>query len=176
MSAEFGVLPLQEVDIKDLESLCKILWGWWDCARCNGQNPCSGTPDCSWHRFKKLNPFFGHYRAVTKRYIPDFEEGCPPALRNHHDLRRMIGLIRNNPDTPLSHLIVQCFSVDGTAYTSLPKAADQRRAFSLALHIISMVAMVVQDSDVDDLETALLPHVWADDLSPAQYLEAILQE
>ncbi|KAK8109454.1 hypothetical protein PG999_007591 [Apiospora kogelbergensis] len=175
MSAPLEAFPLRNTDIRDLESLCKILWGWPDCARCDSQNPCSGTPDCSWHRFKKLNPFFDHYRVVTKRYIPDFEARCPQALRNHSDLQRIIGLLRNNPDAQLSHLTAQCFNLDGTAYTSPPTNADQRRAFSLALHIMSMVTVVVQNSHVNDLEAALLPDVWADDVSPAEYLGTVLQ-
>lgn len=175
MTATFGAFPLQKAAIEDLEGLCKVLWGWSDCALCTVRNPCSGISACSWHRFKRLAPFFDHYRAMTKRYLPDFEMGSPQALRDHSDLRVIIGLIGSNPNTPLSNLTNQCFLGSGTQYSSPPTSTDPNRAFSLALHIMSMVAVAAQNSYMDDLEAALLPDVWSDNTSPRQYLEGVLQ-
>ncbi|KAK8103210.1 hypothetical protein PG984_016356 [Apiospora sp. TS-2023a] len=155
MSAAFGAFPLQRAAIEDLESLCKVLWGWPDCAHCTVQNPCSGISACSWHRFKRLAPFFDHYRDMTKQYLPDFEMGSPQALRDHSDLRAIITLIGSNPGTPLAGLTDQYFRGNGTKYSSPPTTTDQHRAFSLALHIMSMVT--------------------SDNTSPTQYLEGVLQ-
>ncbi|KAK6856328.1 hypothetical protein PG995_006515 [Apiospora arundinis] len=175
MSATFELFPLRETTVRDLEDLCKVLWEWSDCALCDSQNPCAGTPGCSWHRFKRLTSFFNYYRAETKRHIPEISSQYPQALRNHADLRRIIGLLRNNPDEPLSHLTNRCFNADGTTYSSPPITADQRRAFSLALQIMSMVTVPEKDSYVANLDAALLTVVWSNNVSPAQYLEAILQ-
>ncbi|KAK8070418.1 hypothetical protein PG997_010621 [Apiospora hydei] len=174
MGATSGAFPLEKTTIEDLASLCKVLWGWSDCALCSVQNPCSGISSCSWHRFKSLAPFFDHYRDMTKRYLPDFM-GSPQALRNHADLREIIGMIRSNPDTPLSDLTNQCFHGSGTAYPSPPATTDQHRAFSLALHMMSMVTVAAHYSDIDDLEAALLPEVWSDNVSPTRYLDIVLQ-
>ncbi|KAK8068548.1 hypothetical protein PG996_007660 [Apiospora saccharicola] len=175
MSAAIGAFPLQKAAIEDLESLCKVLWGWPECTLCTVQNPCSGISACSWHRFKRLAPFFDHYRDMIKRYLPDFEMGSPQALRDHSDLRAIIRLIGSNPSTPLAGLTDQYFRGNGTRYSSPPTTTDQHRAFSLALHIMSMVTVAAQNSYIDDLEAALLPDVWSDNVSPMQYLESVLQ-
>lgn len=101
--------PLAQCHTGDLKSICRILWDWAPCEGCQNDEPCNDFT-CSWHRYVRLGKTFEtFYKAVTSKYVPDFQPDVPYALRSHADVVAIIRLLKTNKGKTLSDLTSQYF-------------------------------------------------------------------
>lgn len=141
--------PLKKVPDAIEEELCKILWNWEECRGCAQSLGCVKNA-CVWQRRKELEPFFHLYRDTAIWISPEEPSGERPALRSHQDLFEIIRLLKLNPDTIRSDLIHRHFS---TYINSMPDEEDQRKAFDLALQIMTTV-------ECNPFSLTGQPHIW----------------
>jgi hypothetical protein len=119
-----------------------------------------------------MKPFFLLYENSTASYVPDIAAGVPAALRSHNDLFAIIRRLREHPDTRRGELTAIHFK-STLANKVEPTASDQRRAFNLALRVMTTMAACSSESgsgSADILESGAQPTPWKDDMSWTQFL------
>ncbi|KAK3377594.1 hypothetical protein B0H63DRAFT_435786 [Podospora didyma] len=163
--------PLKGVTDSDLQKLTRVLWNWNICSGCqDGPATSCAEPKCSWRvGSTRLRCFFDFYRDVTSYYVPELLPGSRPALRNHDDVLDIIRLLKGNPAKMRSELTEEYFSERPNSNPP-PPAADQHRAFNLAVKVMSMVTCSAENQPSDLLELGMQPIQWRADRSLTEFM------
>ena len=156
-----NIFPLESTSQKNVEKLCEALFGWKDCTQCANGGVCS-LATCSWRRLPILEPYLQFYRTNTSWSIPEelYSNSC--ALATHEDLLDIIRLVKRHPDTSYKTLVSMHMLKNGGR---LLNGSDQRRAFNLAVKVMTMVSCAVGCSDLVPWKPGHTPIVWKDDES-----------
>lgn len=166
--------PLAGATRQDLRSLCKVLWHWQLCDNCDAGEDCQSLL-CPWKKSKRLEPFFNFYRKSTSIYVPDLLPASVPSLRSHADLHEIIRTIKGNSQICRSELTETFFAqrARDNNCAAVPPAADQHRAFSLAVRAMTMVTSSVENQLDGLLESGTLPVTWQSDTSFSDFIQQI---
>lgn len=118
--------------------------------------------------------FFEFYEDLTSSYVPDLLPGCSPALRNHGDICEIIGWIRARPEVARSELTETYFATRRKDGSKAPHIDDQRRAFNLAVKVMSMITCSAGDRSSSLLEMGIQPLPWHNKSSFGNFVKSVL--
>ena len=142
--------PLERVTESQLQRLGEVLWSWSLCEDCHNAHGCK-TESCPSRRSKRLSRYFEYYKILTALYEPDVRPGEHAALNKHEDLLNIIQQLKLQPDMTQAQLACKIF--ENQPGRGSPPLADQDRAISLAVKIMTMV-----DCSAEHQSSALLEH------------------
>jgi len=174
MAAEFKILPCMaqfplenpSVDMKD--EVYRGLFGWRDCADCNNKGDCVAT-GCPWIRRARLDHYLQFYFETTRWSTPTDLSERRWALRDHHDLLGIVRLVKDQPRRRRRELIEDHFSTYGHPQ---PALADQKRAFDLAITVITMI--YCSECNPRYQHPTLDPAYWNDGISACEFVKSRL--
>lgn len=152
-----------------ITAIIRTLFGWEDCLVCEQAGTCvQGT--CTWSRRRHLDPYFEFYKAVASWSTPEDLVQGHPALRDHNDLKEIVKLIQQHPDTPRNELMQAHFC---RYETTQPDDVDQSRSFDLALRILTMIECSPMGCPLVNWKPGFAPNPWYANDSARQYINKV---
>jgi len=174
MAAEFKILPclaqfpLENLSVGVEDEVCRVLFGWRDCADCTNKGGCMAT-GCPWVRRTQLGHYLQFYFETTKWSTPTDLSERRWALRDHYDLLSIVRLIKDQPSRRRRELMEAHFSTYGDPQ---PALADQKRAFDLAITVITMISC--SECNPHYRNPMLAPVHWDDGTSACEFVRSRL--
>jgi hypothetical protein len=176
MAVEFKILPClaqfplenPSVDVED--EVYRVLFSWRDCDDCTNKGVCMAI-GCPWKRRAHLGHYLQFYFKITGWNTPTDLSERRYALRDHRDLLDIVRLIKNKPKTRRRELMEDHFSIYGQPQ---PALADQKRAFDLAITVITMISCTECNPHYQLLDPILAPVHWDDEISAREFVNSNL--